>query len=168
MATSPDDSLTIPDPRRPIDRWLFSYSGDHENATNQLIHLICVPAILWSVTAMLWTIPVPGSRLRPGTWMGLAMFAAWLFYWRLSKPLAFGMLAAFVACGFLNRFLWLQLGMSGLLWLAIGVFVVAWIGQFIGHKVEGKRPSFFTDLQYLLIGPLWTLDKLYRRLGWSH
>ena len=51
--------------------------------------------------------------------------------------------------------------------LAIGVFVVAWIGQFIGHKIEGRRPSFLTDLVYLLVGPLWTLSKLYKRLGWT-
>ena len=52
----------------------------------------------------------------------------------------------------------------------MGVFVVAWIGQFIGHSklFEGKRPSFFTDLRYLLIGPAWVLAKLYRKLGWSY
>jgi uncharacterized membrane protein YGL010W len=43
---------------------------------------------------------------------------------------------------------------------------VAWIGQFIGHKVEGRRPSFFTDLKFLLVGPMWTLHKLYKRSGW--
>ena len=54
-----------------------------------------------------------------------------------------------------------------LLWLGVGVFVVAWIGQFIGHKIEGKRPSFLTDLVYLLIGPIWTLRKFYTRVGWG-
>jgi uncharacterized membrane protein YGL010W len=56
--------------------------------------------------------------------------------------------------------------MQMLLWLGIGVFVVAWIGQFIGHKIEGKKPSFFTDLAYLLIGPTWVVAKAYRKLGW--
>ena len=166
--STPEDSLTVPDPRRPIDRWLGSYSGDHENATNQLIHVVCVPLIVWTVTALLWVIPVPAALARPGLWMALAAFGAWLFYWRLSRPLAIGMLLLFVAAGFLNRWLMHVLGPMGLLWLAVGVFVVAWIGQFIGHHIEGRRPSFFTDLQYLLIGPLWTLDKLYRKLGWSH
>ena len=73
----------------------------------------------------------------------------------------------FVAFGFLNRWLWDTLGFAGLGWLALGVFVVAWIGQFIGHKIEGRRPSFFTDLKYLLVGPLWTLSKLYKALGWK-
>jgi uncharacterized membrane protein YGL010W len=45
------------------------------------------------------------------------------------------------------------------------VFVLAWIGQFIGHKIEGARPSFFTDLAYLLIGPAWLVGKLMRRAG---
>ena len=51
------------------------------------------------------------------------------------------------------------------MWLAIGVFVVAWIAQFVGHKVEGKRPSFLTDLAYLLIGPAWIVAKIMRRVG---
>jgi uncharacterized membrane protein YGL010W len=49
--------------------------------------------------------------------------------------------------------------------VSIVVFVIAWIGQFIGHSIEGKRPSFFKDLQFLLIGPLWLLSFVYRRLG---
>jgi uncharacterized membrane protein YGL010W len=62
-----------------------------------------------------------------------------------------------------------ELGSRQLLYLAIGVFVVAWIAQFVGHSklFEGKRPSFFTDLRYLLIGPAWILAKAYRRLGLS-
>ena len=166
MATSPEIA-DITDPRRPIDRWLFSYSGDHVNPTNQLIHVICVPAILWSVTAALWIIPVPAAIAQPGAWMAVAMFLSWAYYWRLSRPLAMGMLLVFVALGFLNRVLWEVLGGANLGWLALAVFVVAWIGQFIGHKIEGKKPSFLTDLVYLMIGPAWVLAKGYRKLGWS-
>jgi uncharacterized membrane protein YGL010W len=61
--------------------------------------------------------------------------------------------------------LYRTLGGQHLLWLALGVFVVAWIGQFIGHMIEGRRPSFFTDLAYLLIGPAWLVGKVMRRLG---
>jgi uncharacterized membrane protein YGL010W len=150
---------------RRVDTLLDNYSADHQNPTNQLIHLLCVPAIAWSVTAMLWAIPVPQGLLQPGAWAALAMFLAWIAYWRLSKRLALGMLVAFVATVFLNRWIAQTWGVMALLWLGVGVFVVAWIGQFIGHKIEGKRPSFFTDLVYLLIGPIWTLRKLYTRLG---
>lgn len=151
---------------RPIDRWFDSYSADHRNDANQLIHVVCVPLILWSVIALLWCIPVGASLFRPGLWAGLACFTAWLFYYRASRRLAFGMLAMMAAMLWVTRALWLWLGVAGLFKLALGVFVVAWIGQFIGHKLEGRKPSFLTDLTYLLIGPAWVLAKLYRKLGW--
>jgi uncharacterized membrane protein YGL010W len=152
---------------RRVDTLLDNYSADHQNPTNQLIHLVCVPLIAWSVSAMLWAIPVPTGVLQPGAWAALAMFVAWMAYWRLSRKLAMGMLVAFLAAIFLNRWIAQAWGVMALLWLGAGVFVVAWIGQFIGHKIEGKRPSFFTDLVYLLIGPIWTLRKLYTRVGWG-
>lgn len=166
MHTAPPPHTAALD--RPIDRWFASYSGDHRNARNQLIHVVCVPAILWSVIALLWCIPSPGTWFRPGLWAGLAMFAAWMFYYRASKKLGLGMLVVFVLLGWLTRWLHDGLGTTNLLILAAGVFVVAWIGQFVGHKIEGRKPSFLTDLTYLLIGPAWVLVKLYRRLGWSY
>lgn len=151
---------------RPIDRWFASYSGDHRNDTNQAIHVVAVPAILWSVIALLWCIPAPGTLFQPGIWAALPMFAAWLFYQRNSRLLGVGMLLVFVALSALTWWLFGALGRDGLLKLAIAVFVVAWIAQFIGHRLEGRKPSFFTDLVYLLIGPAWVLAKLYRRMGW--
>ncbi len=153
--------------RRPVDRWLGNYSGDHRNPTNQIIHLVCVPAILWSVLALLWLIPVPSWLGRPGFWAGVAMVLTLFYYWRLSRALGFGMLIAFVLLGLLTHFLHGALG-GDLVWLAVAVFVVAWVGQFVGHRIEGRKPSFFTDVVYLLIGPLWTLSKLYGRLGIRH
>jgi len=153
---------------RPIDRWFDSYSGDHRNTTNQRIHVVAVPLILWSVIALLWCIPVPpGGWFKPGIVAALAMFFAWMFYFRASRALGIGMLAVFVAMSWLTRWLYLALGVRQLLYLAIGVFVVAWIAQFVGHKIEGRKPSFLTDITYLLIGPAWVLAKLYRKLGLS-
>lgn len=153
---------------RPIDRWFASYSGDHRNHVNQIIHVFAVPLILWSVIALLWCIPVPGTWFAAGAWAALAMFAAWMFYWRASRTLGLGMLALFVAMAWLTRWLYLSFGVYNLLYAAIAVFVVAWIAQFIGHRIEGRKPSFLTDLTYLLIGPVWVLAKLYRKLGWSY
>ncbi len=65
----------------------------------------------------------------------------------------------------LTEFAYRALGPHVLLLTAIGVFVVAWVGQFIGHAIEGRRPSFLTDLAYLLVGPAWLMDKLLRRVG---
>ena len=157
---------TGPGERR-IDHWFARYSDDHRNATNQRIHLFAVPLILWSVVALLWCIPVAGSWFRPGLWAALAMFLAWSFYFRASRSLGYGMLAVFVAMAWLTRWLHLALGTTQLLYLAIAVFVVAWVAQFIGHRIEGRKPSFLTDLTYLLVGPAWVLAKLYRKLGWT-
>ncbi len=149
----------------PITTWFDNYSGDHRNQTNQLIHVWCVPAILWSVVALLWCIPVPPTMGRPGLWAGVAIAAASIFYWQLSIRLEVGMLVVFVAFALLSDQIRLRFGVTVLFWTATTVFVVAWIGQFIGHKIEGRKPSFLTDLSYLLIGPLWVLAKLYRKLG---
>ena len=153
---------------RSIDRWFASYSGDHRNSTNQWLHVVCVPLILWSAIALLWCIPVPGTLFGPGAWAALVMFMTWSFYYRHSRTLGMGMLLIFVLMSWATRWLHSELGTMGLLILAGGVFVVAWIGQFVGHHIEGKRPSFLTDLTYLLIGPIWVLNKLYRKLGWKH
>jgi uncharacterized membrane protein YGL010W len=161
----PPDATTS---ARPVDRWFAHYSDDHRNEVNQLIHLFAVPAILWSVVALLWCIPVTASWFRSGFWAALGMFAAWTFYNRLSRPLGYGMVVAFFTFGCLCRLLEARIGLDGLLKLAIGVFVVAWIAQFIGHKLEGRKPSFFTDLIYLLIGPAWVMGKFYRTMGWRY
>jgi len=153
---------------RPIDRWFANYASDHQNRTNVAIHWIAVPLILWSVVAFLWCIPVMGSWFRSGLWAAFAMFAAWAFYYRASRPLGFGMLAVLAALAWLTRFLHDTLGTERLLWVAGGIFVVAWIAQFIGHRIEGRKPSFLTDLTYLLIGPAWLVSKLYKRLGWRY
>ena len=153
---------------RPIDHWFASYSSHHQNDANQWIHVFAVPAILWSVIALLWCIPVVGTWFRPGLWAALAMFAAWMFYYRASRRLGYGMLAVFVALSWPTRWLHDALGTQQLLYVAIGVFVSAWIAQFIGHRIEGRKPSFLTDLTYLLIGPAWVLAKLYRKLGWGY
>lgn len=151
--------------RRSVNEWFGNYSADHKNPTNRLIHWICVPAILWAVLAALWVIPVPPMLGRPGFWAGMAMVFSTAFYLRLSRPLGLAMLLVFAVLGVTTELLFRQLGGQSLLWLAIGVFVVAWIGQFIGHLIEGARPSFFTDLAYLLIGPAWLAGKVMRRFN---
>jgi uncharacterized membrane protein YGL010W len=99
----------------------------------------------------------------------LAMFLAFCFYYyRLSRVIGLAMAGAFVALAFLTDTLYTSIGSTGLLRLAIGVFVLAWIGQFVGHRIEGRRPSFFTDIQYLLIGPAWLMSKALGRFGVSY
>jgi uncharacterized membrane protein YGL010W len=140
---------------RTLNQWLTEYSRTHQNKTNRTIHLICVPAILFSVIGMLWCIPK--GFLYPDVsyinWSHIVMVPALFFYARLGiKPLIL-MLITFIVVHVLLYFL--EKNNVPLLGLNIGIFVIAWIGQFYGHHVEGKKPSFFQDLQFLLIGPLW-------------
>jgi uncharacterized membrane protein YGL010W len=151
---------------RDIHDWFASYSADHQNATNRAIHWVCVPVILWAVIAALWTIPpISPAWFRPGMWAVLAMFLTFLFYRRLSRNLAYAMAIAFIAGGVIAWALYGLLGPRGLLILAIVLFVLAWIGQFIGHAIEGRRPAFLTNVVQLLIGPAWLMGKLLRKLG---
>ena len=150
---------------RTVHDWFGSYSADHQNPTNRLIHWICVPAILWAVIAAVWVVPVPSSIGKPGLWCALVMVGVLSFYWRLSRPLGAAMIVLFIALALLTHVLYGALGPTGLLELAGAVFVLAWIGQFYGHRLEGRRPSFFTDLAYLLIGPAWLVGKVMRRFG---
>lgn len=150
---------------RSVHDWFGDYSSDHQHPVNRAIHWICVPTILWCVIAALWLVPVPSALLRPGAWAVLAMFLVYLFYMRLSRRLGLAMAAMFIVLALITAGLYRWLGPAHLGWLAGALFVAAWIGQFIGHAIEGRRPSFLTDLAYLLIGPAWLMGKLMRRLG---
>ena len=138
---------------RSIDTLLATYGESHRNTTNEIIHCICVPAIVFSVLGLIWA-------LHP--WLALVgAVLALIYYSTLSLPFAAGML---LMAGLMLALL-SALPAALVLPLSIAVFVLAWIGQFIGHKIEGKKPSFFDDLRFLLIGPLFVLGFLYRRLG---
>lgn len=162
MAATPETHV---DARRPVERLLGNYSEDHRNGINQVIHWICVPFIVWTVVAALFVIPPPGALFKPGIWAALAAVVASMYYFRLSRPLGLAMALAFAVLLAITAWLYGQLGPRYLLYTAIGVFVLAWIAQFIGHEFEGKRPSFLTDLVYLLVGPLWLMSKAFRKLG---
>ena len=152
---------------RTATQWLDDYGDSHRNHTNKVLHWICVPVIAWCVIGLLWLLPFPGVERTASplvNWASVAVLAALIYYAVLSVPLALG------ALPFLAAFLWSldRLDGNGVvsLWgLCLVLFVLAWIGQFIGHGIEGKRPSFFKDLQFLMIGPLWLLADVYRRLG---
>jgi uncharacterized membrane protein YGL010W len=152
---------------RTADQWLDDYGDSHRNLTNKALHWVCVPVIAWCVLGLLWSLPFPNSirALHPAAnWASIAVLAALIYYSLLSIPLALGALPWLVAC--LWSIDWLDRTAPVPLWsICVFLFVVAWIGQFIGHAIEGKRPSFFKDIQFLMIGPPWLLADVYRRLG---
>ena len=152
---------------RKIDALFEDYGGSHRNAFNKAIHWICVPAIVWAVVALLWSLPFPwriGSGIVPLNWAVIALLPAQVYWFRLSRRLGMGLMLYSLAM------LWLTAAVEANspwpLWqVAMAVFVLAWVGQFIGHIFEGKRPSFFKDLQFLLIGPAWLMSFVYRKAG---
>lgn len=149
--------------RRRVDRLLGEYSQSHQNIFNKIIHWLAVPAIAWCALALLWSLPYPAQlQYVPGlNWAWIVAGLSIIYYLTLSIPLALGM-AGFIAVSFFIIGVYLNWGDLPLWQLAIALFVVAWIFQFIGHKIEGRQPSFFKDLQFLLIGPAWLLAALFR------
>lgn len=151
---------------RTIDDWLEEYNESHRNPVNKTLHWICVPLIMLSLLGLLWPLGIDFGKMELAVDLNLAMVLivfALVYYSLLSLPLTLGML--FVSAAILYL-LHLLDSLSTPLWIiCVAVFVVSWIGQFIGHHVEGKKPSFFKDVQFLLIGPLWLLSFVYRKLG---
>jgi len=150
-----------------LTEWLDRYAVCHQNRLNKLIHWVCVPVIMMTLLGLLWQIPLPSLFADTPWWINwstLFMAGCLVFYMTLSPPLAFGMFLWVSIVVVLFRYYTLNVSLP--LWIPCCVlFVVAWVGQFIGHKIEGKRPAFFEDLQFLLIGPLWVLSFIYRKLG---
>ncbi|MDJ0926194.1 MAG: DUF962 domain-containing protein [Gammaproteobacteria bacterium] len=149
-----------------IGHWLAEYAKDHQHPVNQTLHKICVPLIVLSLIGLMWSIPVPAefTKISPAlNWATAFLFASMVYYLIMSIPLAIGMIPLVLLVVVIVN--WMD-SLSWPLWASsLVIFVLAWAGQFIGHAVEGKRPAFFRDLQFLMIGPLWILAGVYRRLG---
>ncbi len=150
---------------RKIDRLLSEYGESHQNVTNKTIHWICVPLIFFSVVGLIASIPSTLLQNLFGVyanWATVVMILVLVYYLSLSVSLSVGMGLFVVTCLYAAKVI---SGIAPLWLLSIIIFVVAWIGQFYGHKVEGKKPSFLKDLQFLLIGPAWLMHFIYKRIG---
>lgn len=155
---------------RKIDQLLSEYGESHQNATNKTIHWICVPLIFWSVVALISAIPsgilqsIFGDGNRLANWAVIVLILALIYYITLSVTLSIGMFLFALLCFYVIQIV-TRLDVAPVWLVALIVFVAAWIGQFYGHKIEGKKPSFFKDLQFLLIGPAWLMHFIFKRLG---
>ena len=152
---------------RTAREWLDEYGESHRNPVNEALHWICVPVIVWCVLGFLSLLPLPfmsAPRTPFGNWAALVVAGAVIYYAMLSIRLAVGALILLTLfLGSIDRVK--DLGVVPLWALCAALFAAAWIGQFVGHAIEGKRPSFLKDVQFLMIGPLWLLAALYGRLG---
>jgi len=138
---------------RNAEQWFFEYAESHQNSTNKKIHFFAVPIIYIVTLWFLWTIPIPlfsGFNLAE-----LISIPVMIFYWRLSKSIFVAMLILTLGCFFTAK---LMLNNGVVLWAwSLGLFAIAWVLQFVGHNIEGKKPSFFRDFFFLLIGPAWIM-----------
>ena len=155
---------------RKIDQLLSEYGESHQNSTNKAIHWICVPLIFFSIVGLIASIPsgplqsVVGEGNPYANWAAVILILVLAYYVSLSIPLTVGMMLFGVLCLFLVNVI-VRLNIAPLWAVCVTIFVLAWIGQFYGHKVEGKKPSFLKDVQFLLIGPAWLMHFIYKRLG---
>ncbi|PQJ74034.1 DUF962 domain-containing protein [Polaribacter gangjinensis] len=140
------------------------YAVSHQNETNIAIHYVCVPLIFFSVIGLLMSIPTTFLENLLGlynplleNWAIVVGLIISIFYFRLGFWYFVQMLFVILISVVLN--FWLS-NVTNLLYASLSIFVLAWIGQFYGHKVEGAKPSFLKDLQFLLIGPLWVIQKI--------
>jgi uncharacterized membrane protein YGL010W len=154
---------------RKIDALLAEYGESHQNQTNKNIHWICVPLIFFSVVGLIAAIPsgivqeILGEGNPYANWATITLILITAYYITLSISLTIGMVLFGLLC------LWIAntiAGSGAQLWVVcLIIFALAWVGQFYGHKVEGKKPSFFKDLQFLLIGPAWLMHFIYKKMG---
>jgi uncharacterized membrane protein YGL010W len=140
------------------------YAESHQNKTNQSLHYICVPLIFFSIIGLLMSIPATPikntinlSNPLLENWAVIVALVILIFYMRLGFWYLIEMLFVILISIIANFLLG---NMINLLYASITIFVLAWAGQFYGHKIEGKKPSFLKDLEFLLIGPLWVIQKL--------
>ena len=125
-------------------------------------------AIFFSLVGLFFAIPTGG--IGKTIWMNLgtiALLLALVYYFVLSKPMSIGFVLWGLFCLWGNNYIYqIGHGHNGHLALvSVIIFAVAWVFQFIGHKIEGKKPSFLEDLQFLLIGPAWLMSFIYKKLG---
>jgi uncharacterized membrane protein YGL010W len=151
---------------RTIDQWLSEYGESHKDETNKTIHWICVPIIFFTLVGLFYGVKLP-VQLTAALQLNLGMVIILLvtaYYLSLSKTIWIGMLLFGIICLAVSYLIETYIPIP--LWLVcVVLFVLAWIGQFYGHKVEGKKPSFLKDLQFLMIGPMWLMSFIYKKMG---
>ena len=153
--------------KKSADQWFAEYGESHQDHANEVIHWLCVPVIFFCVLGFIWEVPVPAAWTVATPWFNWTLVAialALAFYLRLSLALSAGLLLFMVGC--FCALAAIDLFSPRPVWQVCSVlFVLAWTGQFVGHIIEGRKPSFFKDVAFLLIGPAWLMSMIYRKLG---
>jgi uncharacterized membrane protein YGL010W len=139
-------------PARKVDQLLAHYEESHRDPRNERIHFVAIPLIMLSLIGLLYV-------LHP--WVAYAfILASMVYYARLSTVF----LVTMAVLSVVGLALVYAMGEYRLT-ISVAIFVGAWIAQFVGHNMEGRKPSFFEDLQYLWVGPIFVLSKLFLKFG---
>jgi uncharacterized membrane protein YGL010W len=152
---------------RTLTQQLAQYAEYHRDRRNIATHFIGIPLIVLAVAVLMsrpaWSVAGLPFALSPA-W---AVFVvATLYYLVLDVPL--GVMMAVVSALCLACGQWLASQSTGV-WIGsgVGVFVVGWVFQFIGHiAYEHRKPAFVDDLAGLVIGPLFVLAEALFGFGW--
>lgn len=149
---------------RKIDLLLNEYGESHQNKTNIFIHAIAVPAIFFVSLALIWSIPTPELLQHfDVTWAHVVTIPVLWYYFKLSGAIGAAMTLLVIASFACIKLLVLA---DIQVWLfSLVLFIIMWILQFIGHHIEGKKPSFFKDIQFLLVGPAWWWGHWLKRMN---
>ena len=137
---------------RKVDQLLAHYEESHRHPKNERIHFVAIPLIMLSLLGLLYAI-------HP--WVAYALVLASMVYYARLSTMFLVTMAALAVLGLMLVYLMGEYRLT----ICVAIFVGAWIAQFVGHKIEGKKPSFFEDLQYLWVGPIFVLSKLFLKLG---
>jgi uncharacterized membrane protein YGL010W len=156
------------------EQCLVEYGESHQHGTNKLIHWVCVSLVMFSLIGLLRAISLNNlQKLFPHSisffvnWGTLFLVLALLFYLRLSVAMFLGMLLITVLMVIGVYFIMQHVSLP--LWaLSLSIFAGAWVGQFVGHEIEGKKLSFLKDVQFLLISPAWLLSFIYKKMEISY
>ncbi|GLR70338.1 DUF962 domain-containing protein [Agaribacter marinus] len=147
---------------REVERLINRYSESHQNRTNVLIHAIAVPSIYFVTIGLVWLIPVPAFIAAMNiTWAHILAVPVLMYYFKLSG--AMGAAMTLLTIGVFVGLVALANAGINVLYFCIALFVFMWVIQFVGHKIEGKQPSFLEDLRYLLVGPMWWWVHWFKR-----
>ena len=152
---------------RQIEHLLSRYSESHQNRTNVLIHAVAVPSIYFVTLGLLWSVPVPQwLEIYNVTWAHLLSVPVLFYYFLLSGPIGAAMTLLTLAC--FGGIAVLQTLEISVWQFCLALFVAMWILQFVGHKIEGKKPSFLEDVRFLLVGPAWWWVHWLKRMNISY
>lgn len=149
-----------------VDGWLRRYEETHSNLTNPSIYWAGVPMVVLGTVGLLWLAPTPDEFFDISplmNWGTAFLMASAVYYFIISVSLAIGMLPFVV--GVAGFQVWLGNSQFSPLQVSIGLLTAGIIALWLGHRNQKSLMPVLTDLQLMMIGPVWLLSALYRKFG---